>query len=210
MRLTAASKAGSSFGGDLGMADTDPWPIDLFQLIPDQHAHALGFLVNHYNRAENRLFQLVDILLKNEAAARRTINHRLNNNDRLDLLRQLAEERSSEERDHILHAVQCFDICAENRNILMHAMIEETGEAPESFAARKRHATKAGVEIRFDLPLETLRKAADQTAAIFYYLMALHLYLVMTHPAFRPPPTRPPALPHKPQKPDKLNLRLPP
>jgi hypothetical protein len=185
----------------------DPWPSGIYRLMPDEHAHALGTLLNYYNNAENMLFNLVDILLKNDEGARQTINHRLNNSDRLDLLRKLATERSVEEGDHILHAVNCFDICAENRNILMHAMIEQ--RTAEDFSARKRHATKAGVEVRFDLPLSTLRGTAEQTADAYYYIMLLWSYFVQQLVLVAGLPSRPPKLPSKPAQPSKLRLSHP-
>jgi hypothetical protein len=188
--------------------DDDPWPTGIYRLMPDEHAHALGTLLNYYNNAENMLLKLVDILLKNDQGARQTINHRLNNSERLDLLRQLATEKSVEENDHILYAVTCFDIAAENRNILMHAMIEQ--RPLEEFSARKRHATKAGVEVHFDLPLSALRTTAEQTANTYYYIMLLWTYFVqkLVHAAeWRPTP---PSLPDKPPRPSKLSLLPPP
>jgi hypothetical protein len=188
--------------------DEGPWPTGIYRLMPDEHAHALGTLLNYYNNAENMLFKLVDILLKNDEGARQTINHRLNNNDRLDLLRKLATEMSVEESGHILYAVNCFDICAENRNILMHAMIEQRDA--EEFSARKRHATKTGVEVRFDLPLPTLRATAEHTANAYYYLMLLWTYFVQKMVFAAGMRSEPPPLPGRPVQPSKLSLLPPP
>lgn len=186
-------------------ADHDPWPGDEYRMIPDEYAHALGVLINYHNNAQSALELLLDVLLKNAEGVRNVINHHLNNSVRLDLLRELAKEQSSGEAEHILHAVKCFDVCTENRNILMHAMIREPMAPHEGYTARKKHSAKPGVEVSFDLPIETLGKAAENTAAAHSFIFFLWAYFGMAaHPPWAEEFERM-SLPEKPDLPSKLN-----
>ena len=52
--------------------------------------------------------------------------HRSNNRDRVDLLTAVVNKNEPDDgiRERVLWALQCFDICTANRNVLMHARSE--------------------------------------------------------------------------------------
>jgi hypothetical protein len=184
----------------------EQWPKGYGRLVPGDYAHALGYLVVYYNNAERSLYLLTNLLLKNDRAACEVINHHLHNSARLDLLRELATELPEEERECVLHAVGCFDICAENRNTMMHAVLVPSDDPTDDLSAQKRHSAKPGETIKFDLPLARLRQSVDQTTDVYFFIVLLVAYFAQKLGGR--PPTLP--LPDKPQKPDKLNLPPPP
>jgi len=125
------------------------------------------------------------------------------------LLKALSGRQTPDESDHLLHAANCFDICSENRNILLHAQIEEQTEG--RITASKRSRDRPGIEIRYDLPLKSLRRATEQTLEAALFIMQLNFYFSIKDvrifapgPLSSGPPLRP-TLPDKPRLPDKLN-----
>src|SRR5215216_95709 len=89
-----------------------------------QHMHALGVVAAHYNHLE-MVFQLLFWRysgIASQPAARLFL--RLNNNrNRLDTLQEWIEEKefNAELKARGLHFVNAFEVCAENRNFLMHS-----------------------------------------------------------------------------------------
>jgi hypothetical protein len=138
--------------------------------------------------------------------------HKLNNRDRMDLLKAFVAENEKHQdvRDAILHCVLCYDICTENRNVLMHSIYFNPN--PEMTILIKQSSNDPHREIRFDVPIADLRTIADQTAETFKYAMDLYAFIARRawlnsfppdHP-LKQGPDPPISLPEKPSKPRKL------
>jgi len=91
---------------------------------------------------------------------------------RIDLLRAFVRhnEEDKENRDAILYCVSCYDICTENRNILMHSTYFDTGKAVKLVKRKKK--TPHG-ELHFSVPLTDLRRLADEIASVFVYAVGV-------------------------------------
>ena len=71
--------------------------------------------------------------------------HKLTNRDRIDLLKAFVNKNESapDVRDALLHFVLCYDICTENRNILMHVILLSVDETTAKWT-KKRQKTQIG------------------------------------------------------------------
>jgi hypothetical protein len=105
--------------------------------------------------------------------------HRMNNRNRVDLLRAIVEAspRQKEAKDVISHALYCYDICTDNRNILMHAVSEsedQTGILKLSKRAKKDSARL----VNYDVPLSDLKRVADECFDTLMFAARLSLSLM--------------------------------
>jgi hypothetical protein len=113
----------------------------------------------------------------------------------------------------------CYDICTENRNILMHA-VQYSFPKPETqvthIRLRKRASQDPNRQVRFEFPITDLRLIADQMHEnslygwdLWQWLMAraLHRSWIEQGRAGMPAPG---PLPDKPPKPRKLTPYQPP
>jgi hypothetical protein len=133
----------------------------------------------------------------------------MNNNLRLELLKNCVNDREqeAEPKDRVLHFANGYDICTENRNILMHSL---TGSSIDQKLLNLTKRTK-GNPVKTNslhLKLVDVRKAADEIFAYHRFGLQLHLWLgirprggsikIDEHMTLAPP------LPEKPPLPDKL------
>ena len=90
-----------------------------------------------------------------------------NNNMRQELLKRCLTEREPNEiiRDHVLHFIKCFGICAENRNFLMHSMAGKvSADDVLNFAkGTKNDPTKVNA---LNLKVDDVRRVAGEIAII--------------------------------------------
>jgi hypothetical protein len=193
------------------MAD-EPWPKD--ELIPHDHAHAIGTITVYYNQIERLFPELIGFYLGKSSTAVSNVLHHLHNQARVDLLRELVPlEPDDDVREHLAHAIQCFNLCIENRNILQHAVLvhHEAGQ----IKATKRASGKTK-EVELLLSLQTLRKTADEMRAVLFYIIDVASFLLLRKvrgtrgefksPYLIPAAQQPLSLPDKPLQPSKLSL----
>lgn len=176
------------------------------------HLHAIGAITLNYNNLEFTLSFLLGDYLGVKQDTSELIHDRLNNRDRVDVLRNLiqASETDEEVREHALYGLLCFDICTENRNALIHAIHQATDEATTDLLTRKRSSDKSH-DVLYRLSLAALRKVADEIYATLVFVLDITGYL---HQRALAPQveasgepldeTDLPALPRKPPRPDKL------
>ena len=185
----------------------DEW-IEEYSGIPLEHAHALGIFTAYFNFLEAQPDSLLACYLDMPANARHLLYYRMTNRERTDLVLEIAEarEKRPEVLDCIRHGLKCFDICVENRNILVHAQHEASELAQEGFQARKRSADNPSRIVHFDLPLSRLRKAVDDMAQVSVFLALLTWFI--ENPGGHPEISfLQPTLPAKPAQPSKLTPR---
>lgn len=137
----------------------------------------------------------------------------LNNRERADWLRGLAaaDERDPAVTELYAHAILCFDICVDNRNMLIHALYEGTDAVTAKMKLTKKARNDPLREIKFQVSLEELRKAAVEMGNTVNFMIELYGYMRARRsrdqygvPAILPP------LPQKRARPDRLTIPPPP
>jgi len=98
------------------------WPPEQYRLAPNDYLAALGQLTFVYNMLESMMRNIFIKYLPFAEDYARMLFHKLNNRDRIDLLSAFVKEneKDNDVSEAILYCINCFDICTENRNILMH------------------------------------------------------------------------------------------
>ena len=96
---------------------------DFSHLGPSQHFHAIGMLIVLYSLLEtwlrDLLIRYLPSLSKEEV---HSIFVSLNTTQRMNLIRSLsAQEVDENSRNGVVQVLKCFEICAENRNLVAHA-----------------------------------------------------------------------------------------
>jgi hypothetical protein len=161
--------------------------------------HAVGALALYYNDLELALYGFFRRYLPASRDVRATLYSSLHNRGRMDLVMALLGQEAVEEmREGGKHAVACFDLCTENRNLLLHAMTYIDGPTPDDLRVTKITKVPGRVAAKFahySLPLEVVREAALDMRRCEDYIGAL-LRRASVHPGMTPWPAKPP-LPRK-------------
>jgi hypothetical protein len=157
------------------MADnpSEKWPGERYEMgIPPGYLHALGMVTFAYNQLEVILGIVLESCLTEPDRLRAQIVDKLNNRERVDLLTEIATNFLTNRQiaDHLLFGLKCFNICNENRNVLMHAVHRE--QDSEHASLEKRASGGPLRKIVFDLPLTDFRRVAEETIETSYFLMS--------------------------------------
>ena len=183
------------------MDENDPWPSEKYELAPNDYLAAFGQVTLVYNMLENMMGHIFEICAPLEDAFAKSLFHKLNNRDRVDLLSAFVRENEEEPetRDAILHCILCYEICTENRNMLMHSTYFDMRNVAKLVKRASKDPTR---ELHFDVPLVQLRRLADETADVFAYAVGLGAKLFRR--TWRDSNLPEVILPDKPPKPHKL------
>lgn len=181
------------------MTFSEEWPTHAGR---DDLVHAIGANVQHYNSLENALTGIFHEYLALPYDALNFLFETLHNRARVDLIKALLEAREPDAdiRAAVLHCLKCFDICTENRNILIHATNRDQVEG-ERHLFTKSAPDKSGALILYWLSVDDIRRAADSTSATYNFLA--RLWLVAAH---REKPEMRELLRDRPPLPRKLSL----
>jgi hypothetical protein len=197
----------------------DGWPSRLTRMASVAEVHAFGQVTLIFNYLEETVGKIFVHFLPAEISFSEALFHKMSNPDRMLLLLELIKgnERDPEVKTALEHLLWCYDVCNENRNILMHASVESRS-SPDFLPMSKRSKNAKVGRIFFHLSLPDLRATADGMGAVFDFGTRLRIWLahrdspspetakLMNWPD---PPQRPP-LPDKPPKPRKLTPFQPP
>ena len=172
----------------------------------DAQLHAMGQISLVYNEIEEWFSFLFEDLFPAERDFAAKLFHHSNNRDRVDLLTAVVDKNEPDDdiRDCVLWALQCFDICTANRNVLMHARSEHEHRS-STMRLSERHRNDPNRTKQYPLKLRNLREVADDMGALLDFMVHLHAHI---HD-LRPPPNAilgpcPEPLPDKPPKPRRL------
>jgi hypothetical protein len=200
------------------MSDSEKeWPVPENQLAPNDYLAALGQATFVYNMLESMMGSVFVACAPVEAEAARALFHKLNNRDRVDLLTDFVNhnEKDAAVKRIILSCINYYDICTENRNILMHAIYFNPNLKPDqSPLLVKKAKNDYKREVHYDVPLHELRKVADDMVNSFRLAIELNGFLARrrflnslaaTNPATGYPKIGPNPLPEKPPKPHRLS-----
>jgi len=226
-RMKRSSAPGSSsisvfFLGGLTMSEDDPgkifsdWPnADMFG-VSAAHLHALGAISLTFNKLESAMSLVFTDYLKSSMEIGQAVFHRLNNNQRIDILRQLIDESPDETADCVRHAILCFEICCENRNTLAHIVQEQFTTHDEEFLHGRKKNSQKTQDLFFVLGLAELRRVADEILATYEFVIGISYYKFREWHELNYPgkpinslagllPRGLNTLPDKPPRPNKLN-----
>jgi len=179
----------------------DSWPMPNYDAGPRDMIHALGVIAIEYNKFEAAMFGLFRHHLAVLNVPREVIGDlygKLNEGQRMAMIESifLRCEKDQVAKDCVTRLVKYFNICATNRNILMHST-SRSGHDSEIFEIEKR--SKADwLKLNYSsLTLETLRRVADDMARGFKLVFEV-FWFIQTRDGQVPPffPARlPPAIP---------------
>jgi hypothetical protein len=186
------------------------WPIGRNKIDTPRHVHAFGMIALNAAMLEEILLLLLLWYLRpipGETATQ--LIRDMNNRQRADWLRNLAQAHESDEQvlELMLHAIKCCDICFDNRNMLIHALYAGIDTVTAKMKLTKRSSNDPLRQMRFELSTDKLREIADAIGNTVNFMIDLWTY--HTHrPANALVGTRLP-LPEKPAQPSRLTIPQP-
>jgi hypothetical protein len=205
VRKVASSISG--FGGFL-MAH-DEWPPEEDRTASDDYLIAFGQVTLLYNFLESQMERLFERSAPLEPKYAELLFHRLNNREKADLFSAFvrANEKDEKAKDALLECILHFDICTDNRNILMHVISDGISEATGMARFTKRASQNPTRKIEFHVPIDDLRAVADQLAQTIRFAFSLSSFLYFRHSpqnkteeTLRIGPLPLPGIPPKPRK----------
>jgi hypothetical protein len=157
------------------------WPHEAHKLAPVAHVHAFGMIALWSTMMEESLSILLVHFLPIKKDIAISLIHKLAIREKSDLLRQLVTTNESEHVgiiDMLVFAINCFEICNENRNILVHAIYESTDQATSIISLKKRAHNNPLNVLKLEYSLPTLRLCAEEIANTVNFM--LDLFVVLT------------------------------
>jgi hypothetical protein len=153
----------------------DQWPTEEHRVASDDYLIGFGqitLLYNHLQDLMERIFRECAPLERDYA---QSLFHRINNRERTDLLSAFvqANEKDENARNALKHYVLHFDICTENRNILMHVISDGLSEVTKVARFTKRASQNPARQIEFHVSIDDLRLVADQMAETLLFSFRL-------------------------------------
>jgi hypothetical protein len=160
------------------MPESETWPKESNTLADPRHIQAIGQFALLFNYAEAAVEEIFLIYFPTEKEYSENLFVKLSNRDRVDLLCKIAQrsEKNPTVLGLVLDGLRFFDICTDNRNIVMHATNDMDAQTDIiRFAKRARNNPK--ITNWYDVSLEDMRRVADDAAATFLFLFGLYLFL---------------------------------
>ena len=160
------------------METPEEWPPASRRIADSEHLKAIGLFSLSFNYAEDVLRDIfIDTFPASEKYASRLFNE-LNNRKRIDMARELVIHGSYEERakETILAALLQFDICTDNRNIVMHAT-NDIDSSSEVLRLAKRSRNNPDELNDYEIPLPLIRRVAEESGGVFIFLVEILTYL---------------------------------
>jgi hypothetical protein len=107
--------------------DNPHWPESKYSIGSPKFIHALGAVAANFNWLESTFACLFQLYSRLPPKVNATLFTRLTNDMRTSILSKCAESScySNDKVEFVLHFVQVFNFCKENRNILMHSRTHE-------------------------------------------------------------------------------------
>jgi hypothetical protein len=183
-------------------------------MASDDYLIAFGQITLLYNFLQDVMERLFEGFAPLEEQYAERIFHQLNNRDRVDLFSAFvrANEKDEQVKDALQECLLHYDICTENRNILMHTVSGGISEATGIERFRKRASKNPAKSIEYHVPLADLRLVADQIGQTVGFCWSINGFLRYraASPALKGIFAQAPSLPGKPPKPRKLIPYQPP
>lgn len=167
---------------------TDKWPYYYKELGSVEHLHALGVIAATYNVLEFQLAHWFRASIgadyKSEVA--NSLFAALSNNTRLDVVRKHFSQEKFPKYYHLIKcALDSYDICAENRNYLMHSVGNENFVDGEIYNFIKPARNDPGRMVDYPLKVKDLREIADSIRSTASYLECVLSFALSDSPLLR-------------------------
>jgi hypothetical protein len=186
------------------MASEDTWKSE----FPHDYAHAVGVFALSYNALEMAVYGFFQRYAPGAVEAQSFLYAALHNQARRQFVISVSPHRDSiAASGAVLHAMKCFDVCSENRNLLLHAtpfMFDEA-DSSEPFTMGKIRKDTPHLIALYDFSLADVRGAADGASAVEAYVLGLLRYS-QDWDAMNALTSEFPELPPQPPLPRKLSL----
>jgi hypothetical protein len=105
-------------------------------------------------------------------------------------------------------AILAFDICMDNRNMLIHALYEGTDAATNTIMLSKKARNDPLRQLKFELPLADLRRTAEEMGETVNFMIEMYGVLRWRKKTlyFDPRPAPPGPLPDIRPRPSRLTI----
>lgn len=184
----------------------DGWPPEAHRLASIGHVHALGQITLLHNLLEDTIKEIFSFIVPTDQGYAKRLFHSLNNRERIDFLSAIIRENEKDEKvaEAVLTCLRFYDICTDNRNILMHGIYEDLDAATKTLTVHKTASQDPTRQIRFRLPLQELRLVAEHCGFTFVFAWKLFTFLYDRKLPKGRAPFEQKALPEIPPQPRKL------
>jgi hypothetical protein len=172
-----------------------PWPP--YRVGNPDYIHALGVIASVFNLLEFRFRSLFPIYTRLPVPPAYRLFATMTNQRRLAVIRECLDYSSHPEsiEEDVRHFLAGFEICAENRNILMHSTIfylfgpgdipcpelAPSGQQPSSLGFQKPSRRDPFEINTYQLTIPEIRAAADVLKAFELYGERLYWHILRIH-----------------------------
>lgn len=184
------------------MAFTLDWLEDTTLPAPPDYLVALGAFALRYNQMEMLLYSFMRMYFDGDGEVCAQIFMALHNRARVNLITTLLQtETDAEVRNAIAYALECFDLCVENRSLLMHGF-PPGGNEEDALVLLKSTSNKPTKLNTYRFELAEMQAATLELSRVHEFIIGLNFYLR----ARVKYPSRQIVLPPRPLAPRKLSL----
>jgi len=175
------------------------WPSEKYTIADHAHVHAIGQISLIFNLLEDAFCGLFELIFPAGDHYSEHIAAELSNRERVDMLKALVEHSENDPALSalLLDAVRFYDICTDNRNIIMHSMARDSSSEVIRLYKKANRSKKTN---HYELPISELRAVADEMAAIYIFFVRLYSWILRRNDG----ETMDGALPSKPAQPRSL------
>lgn len=186
------------------------WPSERDEIADSEHLQAIGQFALTYNFTEEILTDLFRLYFPARDEYSISLYHSLNNRERIEILGEIVANNEGHKtfREYIEKALLYFDICTDNRNLVLHSTTEIDSGLPEKIRLSKRSRNNPNEMNLYDLSLAELRQVADDTANTFVFISDLIQWIDARNESAVNAPL--PTLPEIPPQPLRLSPSRPP
>lgn len=169
-----------------------------------EHLKAMGALALYYNELEQSLSIFIEHYMPGQRPASEYLFGNLTNNHRTNLIRKFLErEPDTSFCESLSYGITNFDICAENRNLLLHAL--PSGQVGDETVLDVLKSPRGNPHVmnRYHFKLEDIRASVVGVQQTADYLTRLYLFISRYESDGQVVVT---TLPERPLRPRKLSL----
>jgi hypothetical protein len=188
------------------------WSGDYFGPGLADHLHALGVIALNYNRLEETFYALFCEYFGTTPSTA-ILFSQFKNNFRLEAFKVVVCEYEKDPAvvEALGYFASCYNVCADNRNILMHSAFDavQPGDTTLKLLKSARNDPRKHTNLPFDIP--TLRRTADEIWSVDHYGVDLLFYSLTRSGLMKSDDSHAlTTLPEKPARPSNLSLLLQP
>jgi hypothetical protein len=156
----------------------DEWPEPFFRVATVEQLHALGQITLIYNALEEEFGNVFNRAMPTSPDFSQRLFHNLSNRDRTDLMAAVVKTAilPDDGKAALDALIVAYDICTENRNIVMHSVGFREPGTDLLKLTKKASRGDPSKTIDFSVPLPTLRQIADDMATTLRFATRLDVW----------------------------------